>query len=101
MRGAFPDNATQVAPDDLQGIIAAAVTENIVPASANLAATSPGPLANGGPLLWSPANGAVQPAGRIPATSSLLSLSATQNPSWRKQFQLGKEKGINARLKSA
>ena len=44
MRGAFAANATQVAPDDLQGIIAAAVTENIARASADLVAASPGPL---------------------------------------------------------
>lgn len=44
MRGAFPANATQVAPDDLQGIIAAAVTENTARARAELVAASPGPL---------------------------------------------------------
>lgn len=44
MRGAFPASATQVAPDDLQGIIAAAVTENIAWASSDRVAASPGPL---------------------------------------------------------
>jgi len=44
MRGAFPADAAQVAPDDLPGIIAAAVTENTARATTNLVAASPGPL---------------------------------------------------------
>lgn len=49
MRGAFPADATQVAPDDLQGVIAAAVTANTVWARAELVAASPGLLQTGVP----------------------------------------------------
>lgn len=93
MCDAFPANATQAAPDDLQGLIAAAVTENCV---GKHRSRSP---ANGVALLWSSADGMMQPVECILPAPLLLFLPATRIPSWRKQFQLGKEEGLMHTLK--